>query len=60
MREYISRMNSNKPNEENWKKSGSCLRSKSKEENKNENYNKCSIWKKQLGNDNIIEHIKNT
>ena len=60
MRESISRMNSNKPNEENRKKpnSGSRSRSKSKEENKNENYNKCSICKKQLGNDNIIEHMK--
>ena len=60
MRESISRMNSNKPNEENRKKpnSGSRSRSKSKEENKNENFNKCSICKKQLGNDNIIEHMK--
>ena len=59
MRESISRMNSNKPNEEGRKKSKSRSRSKSKEDNKKiENYNKCSICQKQLGNDNIIEHMK--
>ena len=35
-------------------------RSKSKEkEDKNENYNKCTLCKKNLGNENIIEHMKN-
>ena len=58
MKESISRMNSNKPNEDNRKKSNSRSRSKSKEEKKNENYNKCSICQKPLGNDNIIEHMK--
>ena len=60
MRESISRLNSNKPNEEDRKKSKSRSRSKSKEENnkKHENYNKCSLCQKQLGNENIIEHIK--
>ena len=35
-------------------------RSKSKErEDKNENYNKCTLCKKNLGNENIMEHMKN-
>ena len=60
MRESISRLNSNKPIEGERQKSKSRSRSKSKEENnkKNENYNKCSLCQKQLGNDNIIEHMK--
>ena len=62
LRESISRLNSNKPNEEekNRTKSKSRSRSKSKgEKNKKiENYNKCSLCQKQLGNENIIEHMK--
>ena len=65
MREYIFKM---KLNENNKKKSKSRLnsksrsrsRSKSKEnDDKNENYNKCTLCKKSLGKDNIMDHMKN-
>ncbi len=63
MREYISKM---KLNENNKKKSKSRTnsksrsRSKSKEnDDKNENYNKCTLCKKSLGKDNIMDHMKN-
>ena len=63
MRESILRVNSNKPNDD-TRKNGKVSprnrsRSKSKENiQKNENYNKCSICQKPLGNENIIEHMK--
>ena len=61
MRESISRLNSNKPNKE-GKKYRSQNKSKSREKNdekkKMENYNKCSLCLKDLGNDNILEHME--
>ena len=58
MKESIERMNSNKPFEDGKKKSSSRSRSKSKEDKNLDNFNKCSICKKQLGNENIINHMK--
>ena len=61
MREIISRLNSNKPNEE-GKKYKSKNKSKSREKNdgkrKIEDYNKCILCLKDLGNDNILEHME--
>jgi len=61
MREIISRSNSNKPNEEGKKyKSKNKSRSKEKidEKKKIESYNKCILCLKDLGNDNILEHME--
>ena len=65
MREYISKMKLNENNKKKSKsrsnsKSRSRSRSKSKEnDDKNENYNKCTLCKKSLGKDNIMDHMKN-
>ena len=60
MRESISKMKLNESGKKKSKsKSKSKSRSKSKEkEDKNDNYNKCTLCKKQLGKDNIMEHMK--
>ena len=63
LRESIARVNNNKQNED-TKRNGkisprSRSRSKSNEKNqKNDNYNKCSLCQKTLGNENIIDHMK--
>ena len=60
MRESISKMKLNESGKKRSKsKSKSKSRSKSKEkEDKNDDYNKCTLCKKQLGKENILEHMK--
>ena len=60
MRESISIMKLNESGKKRSKsKSKSKSRSKSKEkEDKNDDYNKCTLCKKQLGKENILEHMK--
>ena len=61
MRETISRLNSNKPNEEGKRyksKNKSKSREKNDEKRKIEDYNKCTLCLKGLGNDNILEHME--
>ena len=62
MREIISKMKSNETSRKKSKsksKPKNRSRSKSKEkEEKNEDYNKCTLCKKNLGNENIMEHMK--
>ena len=63
MREIISKMKLNesgKKKSRSKSKSKNKSRSKSKEkEEKNDNFNKCTLCKKNLGNENIMEHMKN-
>ena len=58
MRECISKMKLNESGKKKSKsKSKSKSRSKSKEK-ENDNYNNCTLCKKPLGNENIMEHMK--
>ena len=60
MYEYISKSKLNESGKKKTRtKSKSKSKSKSKDKNdKNDNYNRCTLCKKELGKDNIMEHMK--